>query len=672
MKKIPFSATVLRMKSESSGSEFLRRKYKGLSSSEEVEDVLAFTGQEIPPTDPEARLEAYLGFLRELVDRPNAEERERGIEAIKQSLYARHIIKPEEIPEAYFEAIEHRNRDEGRSDIKLPSEVRHELANTLIVDQRKSLDRWIDQLASDEMRDIPDWLKYFTMRSVVRMGRFDKETKSFTDRTGGTTAPFPDLNHEALIVVLEDLKTKYGATENTIADSPKIQFTGRYDISPESKQKYSKALEAKNFSKLYTLTLEEYKPIPDELLQNTKGEWRHYERGSDPAPLVDSIAPYGTGWCIRGEGMAKQYLQGGAHTQANELFVYYSEDKNSQPIIPRVVMVINSNNQIDEVRGIWPGENLDPYIGDVVREKLAEHPDGARYQKKSSDMSRLTEIYYKTHPEKNPSRSRKQPSLPEPLTKDDLIFLYGINGPIEGFGLTGQEDQRIAELRKERDPKVDAPIILDCSPEQIATNQSEITEDTKAYIGPFFTDIVKDAKYNYLGHIYTSFPEKRIRFETTLNGGKTKDQLKAELAAQKINFNYAGQMMDNEEFVITSKAEKLDLVRLTVADLGFPSGATIEQIFAKAESLGLELCPSDLGPNYRLNYLNQPLDEWIYIGMKPISDADGDPGVFLLARDGFGLWLLDFFAAPWYRWGPDIQFVFRRRKPALPAGRSDS
>ena len=47
-------------------------------------------------------------------------------------------------------------------------------------------------------------------------------------------------------------------------------------------------------------------------------------------------------------------------------------------------------------------------------------------------------------------------------------------------------------------------------------------------------------------------------------------------------------------------------VELTVSDLGFPDGATTAQDFKKASQLGLELCPLELGPYLRLEYLDQP------------------------------------------------------------------
>ena len=98
------------------------------------------------------------------------------------------------------------------------------------------------------------------------------------------------------------------------------------------------------------------------------------------------------------------------------------------------------------------------------------------------------------------------------------------------------------------------------------------------------------------------------------------------MEAAGINISdYAKSMLKNREFVPGKNPEEATLIRLTVADLGFKSSATTDQIYERAQILGLELCPADTGPNYRLKYRNQPLNEWIYMGMKQIADSGGYP-----------------------------------------------
>ncbi|MEK7137711.1 MAG: hypothetical protein AAB853_05515, partial [Patescibacteria group bacterium] len=333
----------------------------------------------------------------------------------------------------------------------------------------------------------------------------DNNKKKFTNREGRcTVSAFPELNREALAVILEDMEKKYGGSAN-------YAFTTRYDIAEPAKQAYRAALDVENFAALYGLAIDAFKPISEDLLAETRGEWRTYPKGSDPKRLVDSIADYGTGWCLRGEPTARRYLE------QNTLHVYYSNDAQGNPTVPRVVMVVDAANRIAEVRGIEAHEHLDSFIGDVVEKRLSSHPDGEKYRKKSADMERLTAIERKT----------KQN---QPLTKEDLLFLYEVDNRIEGFGYENAgRDPRIEEIRGQRNPQEDTPIIFDCAPDQIAWSPAEIRSDTKAYIGKIEKGVFELLDQQGVEHVYTSFPAGRIRLESLEIGGMTAEVLEQAL-----------------------------------------------------------------------------------------------------------------------------------------------
>ena len=66
---------------------------------------------------------------------------------------------------------------------------------------------------------------------------------------------------------------------------------------------------------------------------------------------------------------------------------------------------------------------------------------------------------------------------------------------------------------------------------------------------------------------------------------------------------------------------EVDLVRLTVQELGFKDGATIRDIIERGRKLGLEVCPAEVGPALRLAYLDQPEGEsHLRIAMEPIDE----------------------------------------------------
>lgn len=123
--------------------------------------------------------------------------------------------------------------------------------------------------------------------------------------------------------------------------------------------------------------------------------------------------------------------------------------------------------------------------------------------------------------------------------------------------------------------------------------------------------------------------------------------------------DYAKDMLKKVKY---GKKRKIDLVKVTVGELGFDDWTTTKEVFAKAKKLGLELCPQEVGPILRDVYRDQPKDEWLYIGMKMVLDRVGGPSVFELLHGDYGLWLYGFWAGPVYRWSPDVEFLFSLRQ----------
>lgn len=94
-------------------------------------------------------------------------------------------------------------------------------------------------------------------------------------------------------------------------------------------------------------------------------------------------------------------------------------------------------------------------------------------------------------------------------------------------------------------------------------------------------------------------------------------------------------ILGKSAFTVSPKDTEVDLVVVTVSQLGFREGATRENIYKRAHELGLSLCPAEVGPQLRLAYKDQPQGEWCLIGMEPITDSDGYPCVFVVvAKDG--------------------------------------
>lgn len=76
----------------------------------------------------------------------------------------------------------------------------------------------------------------------------------------------------------------------------------------------------------------------------------------------------------------------------------------------------------------------------------------------------------------------------------------------------------------------------------------------------------------------------------------------------------------------------VQLVRATVADLGFPRGGLLEEICKSVLSLGWQLCQPEDGPQLRLQYPEQPPGEWIFLAMEPIADENSNPTIFTITH----------------------------------------
>ena len=126
--------------------------------------------------------------------------------------------------------------------------------------------------------------------------------------------------------------------------------------------------------------------------------------------------------------------------------------------------------------------------------------------------------------------------------------------------------------------------------------------------------------------------------------------------------DWANDILGKPAFKAATEATEVDMVKVTVAELGFKNGATRRDIYQRAKEFGLELCPAEVGPQLRLQYQDQSLNEWLVIAMEPISDSDGDLSVFVVERLGDGRWLHGGRGHPDRSWDSGNQFVFLRRK----------
>ena len=172
-------------------------------------------------------------------------------------------------------------------------------------------------------------------------------------------------------------------------------------------------------------------------------------------------------------------------------------------------------------------------------------------------------------------------------------------------------------------------------------------------------------------HIYPNCPTV---IRTVWVGGLTTSELLEELRRNAISMNESAErIFASERFTISATRYSATTVELAVQDLGFPQGATTAEIVARAGALGLDLCPVELGPHLRLQYLDQPEGYWgqperthqapsgsITIVSEPLDDDDDFPKGFYLRRIKGVLWLRGYRSGPEHVWQPDDHLIFRQ------------
>ena len=125
---------------------------------------------------------------------------------------------------------------------------------------------------------------------------------------------------------------------------------------------------------------------------------------------------------------------------------------------------------------------------------------------------------------------------------------------------------------------------------------------------------------------------------------------------------WASDILDMSAFTAVSQKTEVDLVVVSVAELGFKNGASRSEIYKCAEELGLEICPPEVGPQLCLQLKDQPSSELLFIGMEPIFDSDGYPSVFIVGHYGNDPRLDSHRGRSDNFWGGDFCWVFLRRR----------
>ena len=372
-------------------------------------------------TEVRERLLDYFNRLEEVHKRVTESKSKTGENMLKNFYYDLYVIKPENIPEAYFQNQVRIARERGMGNITLTEEDRKRYADAAIEDQKLTLDKWIEYfLYDDESKSYEMWEKYWVFQGLQSLGKYDKETKKFAKRDDTTVYPFPPVEKECI--------------------SATIHLMEEYVKSKNGDEEIKSALGRGDFKQLYEYSIKQSMLKGEYQSKTIEGEWVKYEQGSDYHILRESLQGYYTGWCTAaGESFARDQLAGG------DFYVYYSLDENGDAKVPRIAIRMHGKAKIAEIRGIADGQNMESEMMPILNKKLDEFPDKDNYLKSVHDMELLTLI------------DRKVSHNME-LSVDEIRFLYEIDGKIIGFGY--KKDPRINEIKQKRNKAKDYTLMF--------------------------------------------------------------------------------------------------------------------------------------------------------------------------------------------------------------------
>ena len=166
-----------------------------------------------------------------------------------------------------------------------------------------------------------------------------------------------------------------------------------------------------------------------------------------------------------------------------------------------------------------------------------------------------------------------------------------------------------------------------CTPQDVLRNQLTLKKTPSANMPPILVRSASDVPV-----------WKTITVGTFANSLALRNALDA--AGCGIG-NSAGEILARPAFTTSVIKTNVMLLAVSVAELGFETDtASLADIYARAQQLGFGLAAAEVAPQLRLQYFDQPIGEFLIIGMKPIKTWSGEPVILNVANGGAGLILI--------------------------------
>ena len=130
----------------------------------------------------------------------------------------------------------------------------------------------------------------------------------------------------------------------------------------------------------------------------------------------------------------------------------------------------------------------------------------------------------------------------------------------------------------------------------------------------------------------------------------------------------AGEILARPAFGVSSTKTNVELFAVSAAELGFKTDTVaLANVYARAQQLGFGLTPAEIAPQLRLQYIDQPMGEFLIIGMEPIKTWEGEPVILNVANGGAGLILIGQDGRADAEISVISRFVFVRPNKGVPA-----
>ncbi len=195
-------------------------------------------------------------------------------------------------------------------------------------------------------------------------------------------------------------------------------------------------------------------------------------------------------------------------------------------------------------------------------------------------------------------------------------YLTANNSPAKAVGLLDLNEQLHAL----------SPRLKERRPEDVARALSLVTD-----YGKLVADENREVKVdNEFKRLQSLLPEAVLLRYNLVVGGKTREQLFREMDEKFIEImDDAKKILQNESFDNSDSPRNITLVRIKLQDLNIEEGST-ENILNKARELGLDICPPEIAPYYRLMFDDQLENETVCLGMEEVS-LSGKKQVYTLS-----------------------------------------